>query len=114
MDDGSTDDSVAVMRSYDDPRVRVVENEKNLGLPHTRNRGLELAFEERGQGPYRPCRDVIGAIGHGRAVIGGHQRGQDFRRHTGRIVTGKVHPTLTSLANPALLRPRRARLPSAA
>ncbi len=46
VDDGSTDDSVAVMRSYDDPRVRVVQNEKNLGLPHTRNRGLELARGE--------------------------------------------------------------------
>ena len=31
------------MRCYDDPRVRVVKNEKNLGLPYTRNRGLELA-----------------------------------------------------------------------
>jgi glycosyltransferase involved in cell wall biosynthesis len=46
VDDGSTDESVEVMRSYGEPRVRVVENKKNLGLPYTRNRGLELAQGE--------------------------------------------------------------------
>ncbi len=43
IDDGSMDESVSVMRRYDDSWGRVVENEKNCGLPHTRNRGLELA-----------------------------------------------------------------------
>lgn len=46
IDDGSTDRSVEILRSYDDPRVRVVCNERNLGIPHTRNRGLELARGE--------------------------------------------------------------------
>jgi len=46
LDDGSTDDSLEIMRSYSDPRVRVFEHEKNLGLPRTRNRGLELARGE--------------------------------------------------------------------
>lgn len=46
VDDGSTDDSVAVIESYRDPRVRLVRNEQNLGIPRTRNRGLELARGE--------------------------------------------------------------------
>ena len=46
IDDGSTDLSVEVLRSYDDRRIRVVRNERNLGQPETRNRGLALA---RGQ-----------------------------------------------------------------
>ena len=43
VDDGSTDRSVEVMRSYDDARIRVVCNEHTRGIPQTRNRGLELA-----------------------------------------------------------------------
>ena len=46
VDDGSTDHSVEVLRSYDDPRIRVVCNESNRGIPYTRNRGLELARGE--------------------------------------------------------------------
>src|SRR5574337_1130485 len=47
IDDGSTDDSVGIMRSYmTDPRVRLVCNEQNLGIPKTRNRGIDLARGE--------------------------------------------------------------------
>jgi glycosyltransferase involved in cell wall biosynthesis len=46
IDDGSTDESVAVLKSYQDPRIRVVCNERNLGIPHTRNRALALARGE--------------------------------------------------------------------
>ncbi len=46
VDDGSSDDSVDVIRSYADPRIRLIENGKNLGLPVTRNLGLELARGE--------------------------------------------------------------------
>ncbi len=46
VDDGSTDRSVEVLRSYDDLRIRVVCNAHNRGIPHTRNRGLELARGE--------------------------------------------------------------------
>jgi len=46
VDDGSTDRSVEVVRAYDDPRVRLEENGENLGIPRTRNRGLELARGE--------------------------------------------------------------------
>ena len=43
IDDGSTDRSLEVMSAYADPRIRVVSNARNLGIPQTRNRGLELA-----------------------------------------------------------------------
>jgi glycosyltransferase involved in cell wall biosynthesis len=46
IDDGSTDRSVEVMRSFHDPRICIVQNETNLGIPQTRNRGLELARGE--------------------------------------------------------------------
>jgi hypothetical protein len=46
VDDGSTDASVEVMRGFADPRIRIVENAENLGIPRTRNRGLELARGE--------------------------------------------------------------------
>jgi glycosyltransferase involved in cell wall biosynthesis len=46
VDDGSTDHSVDTIHSYTDPRIRVVCNEVNLGIPKTRNKGVELA---RGQ-----------------------------------------------------------------
>ena len=46
IDDGSTDDSVAVIESYKDPRIRLERNEHNVGIPRTRNRGLELARGE--------------------------------------------------------------------
>ena len=43
VDDGSTDDSNAIIRSYDDSRIRLVENELNMGLPASLNRGIALA-----------------------------------------------------------------------
>lgn len=46
VDDGSTDDSPAILRSFRDPRLRLVRNETNRGLTSSLNRGLELA---RGQ-----------------------------------------------------------------
>ena len=46
VDDGSTDQSVDKIRSYTDTRIRLVCSEENLGIPKTRNKGVELA---RGQ-----------------------------------------------------------------
>jgi glycosyltransferase involved in cell wall biosynthesis len=46
IDDGSTDCSLEIMRSYPDPRIRVVCNERNHGQPRTRNRGIQLARGE--------------------------------------------------------------------
>src|SRR5262245_21907442 len=47
IDDGSTDGSLEVLRSYTaDPRVRLLRNESNLGIPRTRNKGVALARGE--------------------------------------------------------------------
>jgi glycosyltransferase involved in cell wall biosynthesis len=41
VDDGSTDRSLAIIRSFADRRIRVLENPVNLGLPASLNRALE-------------------------------------------------------------------------
>jgi len=43
IDDGSTDCSRDIIRSYSDPRINMVENESNIGLPASLNRGIGLA-----------------------------------------------------------------------
>ncbi len=43
VNDASQDESANVVRGYDDPRVRLFENESNLGLAGTLNRALSLA-----------------------------------------------------------------------
>jgi glycosyltransferase involved in cell wall biosynthesis len=42
-DDGSTDDSVKIIKSYDDNRIRLVENKNNIGQSETLNKGINLA-----------------------------------------------------------------------
>ena len=46
LDDGSSDSSADIVRGYDDPRIRFVQNEKNMGVAATLNRGLDLARGE--------------------------------------------------------------------
>lgn len=46
LDDGSTDGGVEIVRAHTDPRVRLVCNGANLGIPTTRNKGLQLAQGE--------------------------------------------------------------------
>ena len=43
IDDGSTDESVKIIETYTDERIRLIHNDGNKGLPYTRNRGLNLA-----------------------------------------------------------------------
>lgn len=43
IDDGSTDESRAILEACRDPRLRVILNERNLGLMRTLNRGLREA-----------------------------------------------------------------------
>jgi glycosyltransferase involved in cell wall biosynthesis len=44
IDDGSTDSTRKLLESVDDPRLRLVSNERNIGLIGTLNRGLDLAL----------------------------------------------------------------------
>lgn len=46
IDDGSTDNSIAIVNEYSDNRIRLLQNKTNLGLFLTRNRGMQ---EARGQ-----------------------------------------------------------------
>lgn len=41
MNDGSTDGTVRIIKSFDDQRIRLIENGKNLGTILTRNKGLK-------------------------------------------------------------------------
>jgi glycosyltransferase involved in cell wall biosynthesis len=47
VDDASSDSTLAVARSYSDPRIRVEANPANLGTARNHNRAVELA-----RGPY--------------------------------------------------------------
>jgi len=46
IDDRSTDDSVKCILSYDDPRIKLVQNEKNLGTSDNINLGLSMIDTE--------------------------------------------------------------------
>jgi len=43
IDDCSSDNTVEIVNSYKDNRIKFFQNQKNLGISRTRNRGLELA-----------------------------------------------------------------------
>ena len=43
IDDGSTDSSRAILASFDDPRIVLLQNETNIGLTRSLNEGLSLA-----------------------------------------------------------------------
>ena len=46
IDDCSTDNTIEVVRNIDDPRIHIVQNEKNVGLAENLNRGLALINTE--------------------------------------------------------------------
>lgn len=46
INDASTDQSLEILRTYQDPRIRLLDNEVNLGVPKTRNKALEIATGE--------------------------------------------------------------------
>lgn len=43
LDDGSTDNSLNIAKSFDDPRIRIISDGKNLGLPARLNQITQLA-----------------------------------------------------------------------
>lgn len=43
IDDGSNDDSLSIIKSYKDQRIRLIQNANNIGLAKCLNIGIELA-----------------------------------------------------------------------
>lgn len=58
IDDASTDDTPQILAAFDDPRIRVLRNEQNLGLTPSLNRGLR---EARGEWIARQDADDLSA-----------------------------------------------------
>ncbi len=46
VDDGSTDETPEIIKSYDDTRIRYIKHEKNKGLPHALNTGFAYTMGE--------------------------------------------------------------------
>jgi succinoglycan biosynthesis protein ExoO len=46
VDDYSTDHSLEIIRQFDDPRIRVIKNDKNRGPSYSRNYAIQLAKGE--------------------------------------------------------------------
>ena len=43
VNDGSTDKSGEILESYNDPRIEIINNNKNIGISKSRNKGLRIA-----------------------------------------------------------------------
>ena len=43
IDDCSADETASIVEQYDDRRIRLIRNQSNLGIPRSRNRGIEQA-----------------------------------------------------------------------
>ena len=43
IDDGSTDNSLRIINSFHDPRIKIIENHQNKGIVYSRNAGLKIA-----------------------------------------------------------------------
>ena len=46
INDGSTDSTVEILKSFKDPRIKIINNNKNIGLTKSLNKGLRLAGGE--------------------------------------------------------------------
>lgn len=46
VNDGSTDQSIKIINSYHDPRIKLYQNDRNRGLSYTRNKCLEYSKGE--------------------------------------------------------------------
>ena len=46
INDGSSDSTAEILKGYNDPRIQIINNEKNIGLTKSLNKGLRLARGE--------------------------------------------------------------------
>lgn len=43
IDDGSTDETVEIVKYFNDKRIKLIQNDRNLGISETLNRGINIA-----------------------------------------------------------------------
>jgi glycosyltransferase involved in cell wall biosynthesis len=75
INDGSTDGTAAVIRAFRDDRIVFLENEKNIGLVRTLNRGLDVA---RGKYILRTDADDIALPGMAASLTGFMESHPDY------------------------------------
>lgn len=100
VDDRSTDDTVAVIRAYDDPRIRLIESEANQGPVRARNRAFAAARGRYIAGldqddlcrPTRFARQVAYLDAHPDTVVVGTAAAILER---GAVVAGRLPPVTT-------------------
>jgi len=46
INDGSTDKTAKILQSYHDPRIKIINNEKNIGLTASLNMGIDMSKSE--------------------------------------------------------------------
>lgn len=46
IDDGSTDNTIEILRSFEDFPIHIIENSQNIGIPATKNKGIDFANGE--------------------------------------------------------------------
>ena len=46
INDGSTDNSLSIIKSYKDKRIKIINNSKNLGISRSLNKGIRQAKGE--------------------------------------------------------------------
>lgn len=100
VDDGSTDDTVAIVRrlAAKDPRIVLLENSRNMGVAASRNRGLEVC-----QGRYVALLDSDDRWTGDkleRQLAAMEQTGGDFSCTAYTMVDGEGRPLLDRYAVP--------------
>ena len=123
-DDASTDDSAAILAEYAarDPRVKVLRNEKNLGIARTRNRLLEavspeckyiaimdsddVCFPDRleRQLAFLEAHPEVGGVGSALEIIDENSQTTGFREYpTSPDEIRKVMPINNVIAQPTMM-----------
>ncbi len=100
IDDASQDASAAIARSFDDPRLRVIVNERNLGAAETFNRAFaetrgDFVARLDGDDRYRPdfLTHAMAAFARHPAAVAAYGR-IELIDSAGRVTSSARHPAL--------------------
>ena len=97
VDDGSVDHTPQILAGFEDPRIRVLRNERNLKLPGALNRGIEQA---RGRFIARADADDIclpDRFEGQMALLRKHPKIAAVWGEVFRYVEGRIRPQITAL-----------------